>query len=70
MTMHDLTDTERIAFTGIQARQQQLQIEQTSVLRAIEARLHLAPGAIGTTHQLDTQWRVSALPRMNDDTAA
>lgn len=62
--MHDLTDTERIALMGIQARQQQLGVEQTAVLRAIEERLRLAPGAIGTTHQIDGQtWRVTALPR-------
>lgn len=62
--MSELTDIERIALLGVQARQQQLQIEQTAVLRAIEARLRLAPGTIGTTHQIDGQtWRLEELPR-------
>lgn len=70
--MNALTDTERIALIGIQARQQQLQIEQAAVLRAIEVRLQLSAGAISTTHQIDGQtWCVTLIPRgIHDDTAA
>lgn len=57
--MTALTDTERIALMGIQDRQRQIQIEQAAVVRAIEERLRLPAGAIGTTHQIDGQtWRV------------
>ena len=60
--MIDLTDIERLALQGIQARQQQVQFDQLLLLRAIERRLQLSAGAIGTTHQIDaTTWRVLAI---------
>ena len=60
--MQTLTDIERIALQGIQARQQQVQFDQLALLRAVEERLRLSAGAIGTTHQIDAStWRVSAV---------
>lgn len=54
-----LNDIERLALIGIQARQQQIQIDQLSLCRAIEERLRLPIGAIGTTHQIDgASWQV------------
>lgn len=69
--MIDLTDTERIALQGIQARQQHIQTDQLALLRAIEERLRLPAGSIGTTHQIDGQtWRVAPVPRLPDDLTA
>lgn len=60
--MDQLTDIERVALIGIQARSQAVQIDQLALLRAIEERLRLPIGAIGTTHQIDAQtWRVSMM---------
>lgn len=57
--MSELTDIERIALTGVQDRQRQIQVDQLALLRAVEERLRLPAGAIGTTHQIDAQtWRV------------
>jgi hypothetical protein len=57
--MTQLTDIERIALTGIQDRQRQVQVDQMALLRAVEDRLRLPIGSIGTTHQIDVQtWRV------------
>jgi len=68
--MSELTDIERILMTGLVARDQAadqliriLRADYQTAKRAIEARLGLAAGAIGTTHQIDTdRWIVQPLP--------
>lgn len=68
--MHTLTDIERIALIGIQDRQRQIQNDQLALLRAVEERLRLRAGAIGTTHQIDAAtWRVLQVGHDDQSTA-
>lgn len=58
-----MTDTERIAMTGIAAREREVMApihrDLAALCRAVEARLGLEPGALGTTHVMDTDsWTV------------
>lgn len=65
-----LTDIERVLILGVQARERELAREQVVVQEdwarvraAIEERLKLPAGAIGTTHGVSTApWAVTTLP--------
>ena len=56
----ELTDLERIALAGLLAREREIldryvlpwRADRTTLVSAVEARLGLPPGAIGTTHAL------------------
>ena len=70
-----LTRSERIMFQGIQSREreaervvlQPIREDLQEVLHGIHERLELPPGAIGTTHSLDTEsWTVLPNPPPSD----
>lgn len=71
---HPLTTTERAAFVGLQARHRELvqmfNDEERAILGEVEARLGLAPGSIGVSHNIDgATWAVVAQPATDDGQA-
>lgn len=69
-----LTDLERMALDGLEARQRLIGHEQNAINEAlaelrkfVEERVRLEPGAIGTTHQVNSRtWEVEAVPQVKE----
>ena len=72
--MMPLTDRERREFRGVAARERalgqdvaELRRDQDAAFRAVERRLKLARGAIGTTHALDpATWAVVSVQQRSE----